>query len=405
MSCAAHLGNIPTAPTDIMFLTKAMYLKDTDPRKVDLGIGAYRTDEGKPYVLNVVRKVEKQVVNNPSLNKEYSAIEGEAPFRKASALLMFGADSPAIKENRVATVQCLSGTGSLRVGAEFIAKFLPKSPVLVSKPTWGNHNAIFGRAGVKVMAYRYWCEKKRGLDLNGMLEDLRNAPNKSIILLHVCAHNPTGVDPTAEQWKAIAQVMKEKEHFPFFDSAYQGFATGDLAGDALSVRMFIKMGFEMVVCQSFAKNLGLYSERIGALHVVVSDPKMVTPVLSQLAVVIRPMYSNPPRHGAHIVSAILSDPKLFAEWDAELKGMSLRIQAMRAALRSELERLRTPGDWSHITSQIGMFSYTGLTPAQCEKMIKKHHIYLIPNGRISMAGINTKNVKYVAAAINDCVSN
>lgn len=233
---------------------------------------------------------------------------------------------------------------------------------------------------------------------------LQAAPNKSIVLLHVCAHNPTGVDPTQAQWKQIAAVMKEKGHFPFFDCAYQGFATGDLSADNYPVRLFIELGFEMVVCQSFAKNFGLYAERIGALHVAVNNPAMTAPVVSQLAVIIRPMYSNPPRHGAHIVSAILNDPALFAEWDAELKGMANRIKDMRTALLSELKKLKTPGDWSHVVTQIGMFSYTGLTPKQVDKMIKTHHIYMLGNGRISMAGVNSKNVAYIANAIHDCVT-
>jgi aspartate/tyrosine/aromatic aminotransferase len=378
-------------------------MADKDERKVDLGIGAYRTDEGKPLVLNVVKKVEHQVVNS-NMNKEYAPIEGEPLFRTAAAKLMFGPESKAIKEKRIATVQSLSGTGSLRLGAEFVAQFLKGSAVLISKPTWGNHNAVFQKAGVKQLTYEYWNSKTRGLDMAGMLANLQSAPNKSIVLLHVCAHNPTGVDPTQAQWKQIAAVMKEKGHFPFFDCAYQGFATGDLSADNYPVRLFIELGFEMVVCQSFAKNFGLYAERIGALHVVVNNPAMTAPVVSQLAVIIRPMYSNPPRHGAHIVSAILNDPKLFAEWEAELKGMANRIKDMRTALLSELKKLKTPGDWSHIVTQIGMFSYTGLSPKQVDKMIKTHHVYMLGNGRISMAGVNTKNVAYLANAIHDCVT-
>jgi len=400
---AAHLVGIPTAPPDAVFLTKAMYMADKDERKVDLGIGAYRTEEGKPLVLKIVKKVEHMVVN-ANHNKEYSPIAGEGAFCSAAAKLMFGADSKAIKEGRVVTVQSLSGTGSLRLAAEFTSQFIKGSAVMISKPTWGNHNDIFTKAGVKQLVYTYWDEKTRGLNLAGMLADLKNAPNGSQVLLHVCAHNPTGVDPTHAQWKQIAEVMREKNHFPFFDCAYQGFATGSLDNDAYPVRLFVELGFDMVVCQSFAKNFGLYAERIGACHVVVATKDMAKPVQSQLEVIIRPMYSNPPRHGAHIVSAILNDPKLFAEWDAELATMAKRIQSMRGALLTELKKLGTPGDWTHVTSQIGMFSYTGLTPKQVEKMIKTHHIYMLSNGRISMAGVNSKNVAYIAKAIHDCVT-
>lgn len=399
---AAFFAKVPTAAPDAVFLTKALYMKDTDARKIDLGIGAYRNSDGKPQVLKVVKKAELAIVNNPAFDKEYAPIEGMPAFRSAAQKLMFG-KTKAFGEKRVATIQTLSGTGSLRVAAEFVAQFIKGAPVLISQPTWGNHNAIFSKAGVKQLTYRYWCPKTRGLNLTGMLEDIKAAPNGSIVLLHVCAHNPTGVDPTKEQWKQIAQVMKEKNHFPFFDCAYQGFATGSLDGDAYAVHLFTELGFESVVCQSFAKNFGLYADRIGALHVVVNDPAMTNAVVSQLAQIVRPAYSNPPLHGARIVAAVLNDPALFKEWVDELQGMSNRIASMRTALLNELKALKTPGDWTHITTQIGMFSYTGLTPAQVKRMIETHHVYMLSNGRISMAGINQKNVKYLAAAIDDCV--
>lgn len=405
-SNGSKFHHIEVAPPDEIFNTAAKYKADTDERKVDLGIGAYRTDEGKPLVLNVVRKAEKIISENKSLNKEYLPIDGDATFVKTARSLLLGADSSALKDDRVASVQSLSGTGALRVGSEFIAKHLPKdTSIYYSTPTWGNHPAIFRNAGVAYKQYRYWDQSGRKLDIDGMLEDIRNAPNNSIILLHACAHNPTGVDPSQDEWKRIASVIREKNHLPFFDSAYQGFASGDLERDAWAVRYFIDQGFELFVAQSFAKNFGLYNERVGTLSVVTKSKDVAKAVLSQLKLVARPSYSNPPAHGARIVSTVLNDKGLTSEWHDELRGMSGRIQKMRDALRGELERLGTPGTWRHITDQIGMFSYTGLTKEQCKYLTEKHHIYLLTNGRISMAGINSNNVKYVAKAIDDAVKN
>jgi aspartate/tyrosine/aromatic aminotransferase len=243
------------------------------------------------------------------------------------------------------------------------------------------------------------------LDLAGMLEDIRAAPKRSLILLHACAHNPTGVDPTHEEWKQIAAVCKEMDHLPWFDSAYQGFASGDLTKDSWAIRFFANAGFEMLVSQSFAKNFGLYGERIGTFSVIVDDKNNTEKVMSQLDTIIRTMYSNPPLHGARIVETVLSSPKLTQLWRDEMVDMSSRIINMRKIIFDELKRLNTPGNWTHITSQIGMFSYTGLTPKQCESMINKHHIYLLKNGRISMAGVTSKNAPYIAAAIDDVVRN
>jgi len=401
----SHFSHIQIAPPDEVFNTQILYKGDTSPNKVDLGIGAYRTDEGKPLVLQVVRKAEKVVHENKQLNHEYLSIDGDSTFVKLARQLLFGKDSPAVIDQRIATVQSISGTGGLRVGCEFIKRFLQPAIVYVSKPTWGNHFAIFNNSGLEYKQYRYWNAMERKLDLSGLLEDLKNASNKSVILLHACAHNPTGIDPTKEEWKQIASVMREKDHLPFFDSAYQGFASGSLEVDAWAIRYFVQQGFNCVVSQSFAKNFGLYNERIGTLSVVCSNKDEASAVLSQLKMVIRPMYSNPPAQGARVVATILDDAGLFKEWVSELEGMAERIQGMRVALRQELERLGTKGDWSHITTQIGMFSFTGLTPAQCEYLMRKHHIYLLKSGRISMAGLNTRNVKYVAEAIHDAVEN
>jgi len=293
----------------------------------------------------------------------------------------------------------------LSLGADFISTYFPKVPIYLPVPTWGNHDQIFSRGTNPIKKYRYWHEKTRGLDFAGMLEDIKNAPEKSIILLHACAHNPTGVDPTEAQWKQLAVLMKQKQHIPYFDCAYQGFATGSLDNDAFAVRYFTEQGFEMFVSQSFAKNFGLYDTRTGALSVVCETKDRAEAAASQLEILIRATYSNPPSHGARIVATILNDPELTAEWKDELKIMSGRILQTRTMLTSELKKLNTPGDWSHITQQIGMFSYTGLNKNQCKVLVEKHHVYLLSNGRISMAGINTGNVKYLAQSIDDVVRN
>jgi len=285
-----------------------------------------------------------------------------------------------------------------------VRQFIPNTSVYISNPTWGNHRQIFSCAGLKVAEYRYFDKNTNGLDLDGMLADIRAAPNRSTILLHLCAHNPTGVDPSPDQWKLILDLIREKNHFAFFDSAYQGFATGDLDRDAAPFRAFIDAGFEGLCCQSFAKNMGLYGERVGALHVATPNGKDAEAVLSQLKILVRANFSTPPKHGALIASKILNTPELYAEWKGELILMSGRIIEMRHLLHEALVSRGTPGNWSHIVSQIGMFSYTGLTPSQCAELINKHHIYLLSNGRISMAGISRKTVSYLADAIHDVVT-
>jgi len=399
------ITKMPEAPADPILGTAILFRQDPNPVKINLGIGAYRDNDGKPYVLKAVRKAEEIIAKDTKSDHEYLPIEGYQPFIDSARELLFGKDRPALKEGRITTVQTLSGTGALRVGAEFVAQWFPGHSVYVSNPTWGNHQTVFERSRIPHKAYRYWDAQKRGLNIEGMLADIRAAPARSIILLHGCAHNPTGVDPTREQWKQIADVVREKNHLAFFDVAYQGFATGDLEADAWSLRYFVDQGLPVVVCQSFAKNFGLYSERAGSFSVVCPNKKVAGVVLSQLKMIIRPMYSNPPAHGAKIVATVLTSPALYADWDQEMRGMSERIKTCRQLLVDELRALKTPGDWSHITSQIGMFSYTGLSVPQCRAMIKDWHVYLLENGRISMAGVNTKNVKHLAKAIDHVVRN
>jgi len=275
----------------------------------------------------------------------------------------------------------------------------------VSGRTWGNHNRIFAVCGIEIRKYRYWDPSTRGLNFAGMIEDLTAAPDGSVVLLHACAHNPTGVDPTPEQWEKIRVLCQQKQLLPLFDSAYQGYATGDLDVDAHSVRSFVAAGMEVICAQSYAKNFGLYGERTGALVCVASDKPTAEAVLSQLKqTCVRPTFSSPPIHGARIVARTIHNPELFAAWRVELKGMADRIVSMRKLLLDELVKIGCPGDWTHITSQIGMFSFTGLTPPQVESMTRDHHIYMTKDGRISMAGVTNSNVPKLAAAMKAVVS-
>lgn len=399
----AFTDEVKAAPPDAILGIKTLYLASKDPRKVNVSIGAYRTDEGKPLVLKCVRAAEQQIAARTDLDKEYLPQSGDAEFCKLSRAMLMG-DCAQIREGRVATVQSLSGTGALRIGAAFINKFFPNKVVYTSNPTWGTHKSILTHARCNQASYRYWDAANRKLDFAGMIDDISKAPNGSIFVLHACAHNPTGVDPTVEQWKGISQAIKAKGHICWFDSAYQGFASGDLDKDAFAVHHFLAEGHEIIASQSYAKNFGLYGERVGTFNVVTGSQASTKAVMTQLNILIRNLYSNPPKHGALIVKTVLKSPELTASWRVELKEMSDRILAMRAALRKEIEACGTPGDWSHITSQIGMFSFTGLNTAQSEAMINTHHVYMLKNGRISMAGINTKNVKYVAQCINAVVT-
>lgn len=398
-STRAFWAKVPKGPEDPILGITVAFNKDTDPRKINLGVGAYRGDDGKPFVLQSVREAESRIVNR-KMNKEYTAIGGSPEFNKAAAALQFGADSEVIKSKRNVTLQVLSGTGALRVGAEFLARFLPNTPVYQPDPTWANHIPIFVDAGIEKRSYRYYDAKTRGLNINGMTEDLAAAPSGSIVLLHACAHNPTGVDPNLDQWSAVSQICKEKKHFVFFDSAYQGFASGDPERDVKPIHKFIADGHNPIITQSFAKNFGLYGERIGAFHIVAANAEEADRLESQLKILIRPMYSNPPIHGARLVTEILSDVELSALWRREVKQMADRIITMREALVKNLKSLGSKHDWSHVTSQIGMFCYSGLTPEQVDTLARDYHIYMTRNGRISMAGVSSGNVGYLAESMH-----
>eukprot|EP00793_Prasinoderma_coloniale_P002323 PRCOL_00002831-RA len=386
------------APVDPILGVTEAFKADTNPLKMNVGVGAYRDDDGKPVVLDCVRTAEKKVAGN--FNMEYLPIVGDREFVNEALKVAYGDDAACLKDGRTAAIQSLSGTGSCRLIAEFMQRFAPGAKIYIPTPTWSNHHNIWRDAGVEEVKFRYYDPATRGLDFAGMMEDVHAAPKGSFFLLHACAHNPTGVDPSAEQWAELSALMKEKELFPIFDSAYQGFASGDFVRDGAAVTKFLEDGHKLALSQSFAKNFGMYGQRIGTVSFVCADEDEASRVESQLKGVARAMYSNPPLHGALLAKTVLSDPALKAQWFDEVKGMADRIISMRTALRSNLEGLGSQHNWQHITDQIGMFCFSGMTPEQCDKITKDWSVYLTRNGRISMAGVTSKNVGRLAEAIH-----
>ncbi|KAJ2781664.1 aspartate transaminase aat1 [Coemansia interrupta] len=395
----ATWADVPMGPPDAILGITEAFKRDADARKMNVGVGAYRDDGGKPFVLSSVRKAEAAILAR-SHDKEYLPITGLPVFTTAAGALAYGAASAALP--RLAITQSISGTGALRIGGAFLQRFGGARPtVYLPTPTWGNHGAVFRDSGLAVAAYRYFDPATNGLNLPAMLEDLRAMPRASIVLLHACAHNPTGVDPTAAQWAEIRSVMAERGHLAFFDMAYQGFASGDADRDAGALRSFVDGGdIPVVLAQSFAKNMGLYAERVGTFSVVAGDAAERDRVLSQIKILVRPLYSNPPVYGARIAAEVLNDQALRQEWLGEVRLMAGRIIDMRRALRARLEELGSKLSWSHITDQIGMFCYTGLKPEQVDRLARDFHIYMTRDGRISIAGISSSNVNYLADSIH-----
>ncbi|CAK9225365.1 unnamed protein product [Sphagnum troendelagicum] len=388
----------PAARDPILGVTEA-FLADTHPSKMNVGVGAYRTDEGKPLVLECVRQAERRIAGTNFM--EYLPMGGSVVFNDHSMKLAYGEEASVLADKRVAGIQALSGTGACRLFADFQRRFKPESHIFIPVPTWANHHNIWRDAHVPQHTFRYYDPVTKGLDFAGLMEDVKRAPEASVFLLHACAHNPTGVDPSPEQWKEISALFKEKNHFALFDMAYQGFASGDTNRDAQAIRIFLDDGHQVACAQSFAKNMGLYGQRVGCLSVVCDDTQQAVAVKSQLQQIARPMYSNPPLHGALIVSTILDDPDLKALWHTEVKGMADRIITMRELLKKNLVEAGSHLNWQHITDQIGMFCFSGLNPEQVDRLTSQFHIYLTRNGRISMAGINSNNVEYLANAIHE----
>uniref|UniRef100_A0A6M2DL54 Aspartate aminotransferase n=1 Tax=Xenopsylla cheopis TaxID=163159 RepID=A0A6M2DL54_XENCH len=394
-------SNVQMGPPDPILGVTEAFKRDQDSKKMNLGVGAYRDDNNKPFILPSVIKA-MDVIAKKNYNKEYDPIGGNSDFCKESVKLALGADNSYIKEGRTVTVQGISGTGSLTIGAAFLSRHFPGlKDIWVPTPTWGNHIPLFTDRGLTIKRYKYYDPKTCGMDFSGAMEEINKIPEKSIILLHACAHNPTGVDPKPEQWKEIAAVCKKRQLFPFFDMAYQGFASGDIDRDAFAVRMFLEEGLQLCLSQSFAKNMGLYGERVGAFTMIASSKEEGDKIMSQLKILIRPLYSNPPINGARIAYEILSTPELYKVWLEDVKGMADRIISMRTQLKDNLVKEGSIRNWDHITDQIGMFCYTGMSEEQVARITKDFHVYLTKDGRISVAGITSKTVAYLAKAMHE----
>lgn len=398
-AAASRYGDVPMGPADPILGLNEMFQNDASPDKMTWGVGAYRDNENQPYVLESVREAERRNLEE-NLNKEYAGIAGLPGFVRESLKFAYG---KSVDASKIAGVQTLSGTGACRLAGDFIKRFRLSTDDAMyhPTPTWGNHIPIHKDSGLDVRQYRYYSPETIGLDFDGLMADLSAAPNGSAFLLHACAHNPTGVDPSKDQWSAISDLMLEKRHLPFFDCAYQGFASGDADKDAWAIRHFAEQGHTLMLAQSFAKNFGLYGERVGAFSVVCADEEEKARVESQLKILIRPMYSNPPINGARIVETILTDPVLEKQWYGECKAMADRIISMRTALKDALAAQGSTKNWDHVTSQIGMFAFTGLAEDQVTEMREKFHIYMTKDGRISMAGVTTHNVDYLAKAMHE----
>ncbi len=392
----AHIEQAP--PDPIIGLTEA-FNNDSNPAKVNLGVGVYQDATGKVPVLNVVREAEKRFYESEA-TKSYLPIDGLPAYNKAVQQLLLGADSQVLAEGRAVTVQGLGGTGSLKIGADFVRRFLPDAQVWISNPSWENHQALFESAGFKVNVYPYYDAETHGLDFNGMLETLKTLPTNSVVVLHACCHNPTGVDLNEEQWRLVIDVVKAGGLLPFLDFAYQGFGES-LESDAFAVRAFAEASIPCLIASSFSKSFGLYRERIGAFTVLTASAEESKRVLSQVKRVIRTNYSSPASHGAQIVAMVLADAALRVEWEAELTEMRERIQSMRGKFTAMLREQGIEQDFSFIEQQRGMFSYSGLTAEQVNTLRERNSLYLVSSGRICLAAMNDHNIGGICAAIAD----
>jgi len=393
------LASIELAPRDpILGLTEAFNL-DPNPNKVNLGQGVYVDDTGKVPVLECVRRVET-AMNERTLPRSYLPIDGLPAYNKLAQELILGADHPAVRDKRTVTVQCLGGTGALKVGADLLRRFDPDAQVWISSPSWENHQALFEYAGFKVNAYPYYDSATHGCNFDAMLSGLEQLSAGSIVVLHACCHNPTGVDLTQARWPKVIEVVNRRGLVPFLDLAYQGFGDS-VEQDAYAVRRFAEATPAVFIASSFSKSLSLYGERIGALSVVTQSPDEAARVLSQLKRVIRTNYSNPSTHGGQIAAAILSDSELRTLWDRELGEMRDRIKLMRRLLVEKVRERRADFDLSYVLNQRGMFSYSGLTKSQVQALREKYSIYAVDSGRICVAALSTRNIDYVAQAVAD----
>lgn len=390
---------VKTAPSDpILGLTDA-FKKDSRSHKINLGVGIYKTDQGETPVLDCVKKAESLLLENEK-TKSYLSIEGNAAYAKCVQALLFSAQSEIISSQRAATAQAPGGTGSLRIAADFMVSQLGIKRIWVSNPTWANHGNIFKAAGLEIVQYTYYNEESKSLDFDGMLASLSQAQQGDAVLFHGCCHNPTGIDPTASQWQQIAELAAKQQVLGLFDFAYQGFGVG-IEEDAQGLRIFAQHNQELLVANSFSKNFGLYNERVGAVTLVAKNQEIATSAFSQVKGIIRSNYSNPPSHGAAVVSAILNDAELTALWHDEVAQMRQRIHQMRELFVKTLKEKGAQGDFSFITNQCGMFSFSGLSKAQVERLREEFAVYIVGSGRISVAGMTTHNMDALCHAISE----
>ncbi|MGF6163100.1 aromatic-amino-acid transaminase [Pseudomonas sp. 2725] len=388
---------VEMAPRDPILGLNEAFNADTRTNKVNLGVGVYCNEEGRIPLLRAV--VEAETIRAAQhVSRGYLPIDGIAAYDQAVQKLLFGNDSPLIAAGRVITTQAVGGTGALKIGADFLKQLLPNAVVAISDPSWENHRALFETAGFPVQNYRYYDAATHDVNRTGMLEDLNALPNGSIIVLHACCHNPTGVDLSPADWKNVLDVVKAKGHVPFLDMAYQGFGDG-IDEDAAAVRLFAESGLTFFASSSFSKSFSLYGERVGALSIVSESKEESARVLSQVKRVIRTNYSNPPTHGASVVAAVLNNPELRAQWEAELAEMRLRIRGMRTQMVDLLAQKAPQRDFSFVGRQCGMFSYSGLTVEQVHRLRNEFGIYALDTGRICVAALNQSNIKVVTDAI------
>ena len=389
---------VQTAPRDPILGINEQFAEDPNPAKVNLGVGVYTDENGKLPLLACVAAAEQRLVEQAK-PRGYLPIDGIAAYDRAVQTLVFGADCAVVAASRVATVQAVGGTGGLKIGADFLQRIDPSARVLISDPSWENHRALFANAGFDVVSYPYYDATASGnVNFPGLCNALRAAAAGSIVVLHACCHNPTGCDLTPAQWREVVEIVRAGGLVPFLDMAYQGFGDG-LAQDGAAVALFVESGLDFFVSTSFSKSFSLYGERVGALSVVCRSREEAARVLSQLKVVIRTNYSNPPTHGAQIVATVLGDAALRSQWEAELAGMRQRIKAMRQSLAQHLQAAGVRGNLSHITRQQGMFSYSGLSAEQMQRLRREASIYGLDSGRICVAALNAGNVARVAEAI------
>ncbi len=390
-------GQLETAPPDpILGLTEA-FVQDTNPDKINLSVGVYKNEAGVTPILDTIKQAEQRLLAEES-TKGYLPISGSAEFAHATIELMLGTGHPIISDGRAAGVQTPGGTGALRVAADFIHSRFPGKRVWFSKPTWANHANIFAAAGVETADYEYLEVANHRLDFEGMMNGISAVPEGDVVLLHGCCHNPSGIDPTSEQWREIAQALAKQNVLPLVDFAYQGFGDG-LDVDAQGLRILCDAVDECLVASSFSKNFGLYRERVGALTVIGKDSHATTAALSHVKACVRANYSNPPAHGAELVRIILADEKLRAEWDVELKVMRDRINGMRSLFVSTMKEHSPNRDFSFITHQRGMFSFSGLQPDQVKRLRDEYAIYIVGSGRINVAGITPTNCERLCRSI------